>query len=327
MPDASIDDVLGGLDLTAPEASFGDGAFDPGFEEFHEGMVNDGSPNLIGYALDRIDSDGGQARLHCKYGTFKAAQATSFTLIPELFHQLTLSSGSVTLEDLPARRRIHRMVKDPIISGDGRCAEVAVSVLTIVEGERPEILLFRRSAQVATDPLRLHVAPAGKFQRTGELPATLQDEQFSLQMTILREFAEELLGVPETEGNETYTARTARAVPEVADLYRLCDSGEISLYRTGLVVCLADLQPEITCLAIVRDRSWLNERLKPNWEFLPLHQLPSRDRRRMRIALDDDLELMNEARSSLRPSQLVSRAAAALALGLPAYRQIRERGH
>lgn len=340
----SPDDLLGGLDRDYHSIYFDPEVHDPRFRDLHLRKVAEsahaaragGRPgDLVGFALDSIDLGSAQPTLRCKYGTYALAQATSFPLDGELLDALASDRTHIpSLEDLPARARVHAFADNkPLTNGRGRCAEVAVSVLTVVETNPPQILLLRRSREVATDPLRLHVAPAGKFQRVGELPYGDDDPQFSLSQTIWREFAEELLGIDEAEGDERYLGGPEWDIAPVRELQSLWRKGELTLRTTGLVSSLTDLQPEVLALCVVHDPNWLlgegldpelRPKLKPNWEFLRVSELPPEDRRRFRTPLTESLDLPSDALQRLRPSALVSRAAAAVELGLKAYKQMRQ---
>ena len=76
-------------------------------------------------------------------------------------------------------------------------------------------------------------------------------------------------------------------------------------------------------MAVIKDEEWIEDRLRPNWEFVRLEDLPLTDSRRYRFELTDDLQIPQSEQDRLRPRELLSRAAVALALGLQAYRSMR----
>ncbi len=114
------------------------------------------------------------------------------------------------------RRRALAVCPDPLTSGTGRCAALGVSVLLTVPDPVdgvPRAVLGRRSAAVATDPGRWHVAPSGMLE-----DGTLADGRPDpAACTAATELAEELgLELPSAQ-----LASRARVLGLAHDLLRL----------------------------------------------------------------------------------------------------------
>ncbi|WP_327316269.1 hypothetical protein [Streptomyces sp. NBC_01235] len=76
-----------------------------------------------------------------------------------------------------------------------RCATPGINTLTIVTSRHDSIFYLHRRTGVATARGTVHVVPAGEFQPSGGPPGgqTTGGAGFSLQSTIIREYAEEFL--------------------------------------------------------------------------------------------------------------------------------------
>lgn len=137
-----------------------------------------------------------------------------------------------TLEQLPLRRAM----ADPfdLIS---RPAAMSLNTLTVrrTPGGAGSFLLHKRSSTaVAAAGGMYHVVPAGVFQPSSISPWH-QANDFDLWRNIMREFAEELLGIPEHDGNSGQPIDYAGSEPFRA-LGQARDAGRIRAYCLGVVV-------------------------------------------------------------------------------------------
>lgn len=106
------------------------------------------------------------------------------------------SGTAPRLRDLPYRR----LLGDPFAFAR-RPLMPAISTLTIRAGATPSFILHRRdSRSVAMAGGMLQVIPSGIFQPSSVLPAAVAAD-FDLWRNIQREYAEELLGMPEHDGD------------------------------------------------------------------------------------------------------------------------------
>lgn len=152
--------------------------------------------------------------------------------------------GRVALRDLPYRR----LIGDPF-DLSRRPVMPAISTLTIRrDGERAEFLMHRRDPRaVAAAGGMLQVIPSGIFQPSSILPAA-RAADFDLWRNIQREFAEELLGVPECDGH-------GRPVDYGAGPFAVLDqaraSGAVRVHCLGVALDALTLVGEILTVLVV----------------------------------------------------------------------------
>jgi transcriptional regulator with XRE-family HTH domain len=147
-----------------------------------------------------------------------------------------------TMRHLPLRRHLG----DPFTLGR-RPAIPSVSTLTVRGGNQPTFLLHRRDArQVAIAGGLLHVIPTGVFQPSSVLPAAVSAD-FDLWRNIMRETAEELLGMPEANGDD-------QPVDYRDEPYAVLDAaatdGRIRVHALGVALDALTLAAEIFTVAV-----------------------------------------------------------------------------
>lgn len=148
-----------------------------------------------------------------------------------------------TLRDLPYRR----LVGDPF-DLTRRPMVWAISTLTIRGGGEPSFILHRRdSRSVAMAGGMLQVIPSGIFQPSSVLPAAVEAD-FDLWRNIMREYAEELLGHPEHDGD-------GRPVDYAAEPFAGMDAargeGRLRVWCLGLALDALTLVGEILTVAVI----------------------------------------------------------------------------
>lgn len=118
-----------------------------------------------------------------------------------------------------------------------RFAGVGVSTLTVLHGAdgAPRLLLHRRGNKVAEGRGRIHCVPAGSFA-----PGTAEDDS-TLCHTVLREWCEEVLGLP--EGGADAAAREKQKALRPEEL-RLLGLGLDLLNGKAEVMCVLHLEQE-----------------------------------------------------------------------------------
>lgn len=152
-------------------------------------------------------------------------------------------AGVAHLRGLPFRR----LVGDPFDFAR-RPIMPAVSTLTIRAGNQPSFILHRRdSRSVAMAGGMLQVIPSGIFQPSSVLPAAVAAD-FSLWRNIQREYAEELMGYPELDGDGQPISYEA---PPFAELDAARAAGRLRLWCLGVALDALTLVGEILTVAVV----------------------------------------------------------------------------
>ncbi|MFW5690874.1 MAG: hypothetical protein ACOCXZ_00120 [Chloroflexota bacterium] len=235
-PAQTIDDLLGRLDnrlLRLTDYALHDG------DHLVARQADRLLTNGLCYAFDRLHTD--PPRLDGALGRYFDMMATC----DALDHELRRGNGT------PMRDHLHALVPpgEALRSGRGRCALIGGAVLLAFRrADDYHLLLGQRSATLATGAGLLHVLPAFMMQPTN-------DEQpvsgWSLRDQIIREFAEELFGVPEGLPPQALAAQ-----PPAADLLALLNDGQAELVPTGIAFNLLSLRPEVCALLIIHDTGW-----------------------------------------------------------------------
>lgn len=151
--------------------------------------------------------------------------------------------GAAHLRALPFRR----LIGDPFDFAR-RPVMPAISTLTIRAGGQPSFILHRRdSKSVAMAGGMLQVIPSGIFQPSSVLPAAVEAD-FSLWRNVEREYAEELMGYPELDGDGqpiSYEAEPFRSL----DVARA--AGWLRIHCLGVALDALTLVGEILTVAVV----------------------------------------------------------------------------
>lgn len=155
----------------------------------------------------------------------------------------TLRPTAPRLRDLPYRR----LIGDPFDLA-ARPVMPAISTLTIRGGAAPTFLLHRRDpGSVAMAGGMLQVIPSGIFQASSVLPAAATAD-FSLLRNIEREFAEELLGFEEHNGDGQPVDYAAEPF---AAMDRAVADGDLRIHCLGVALDALTLVGEILTVAVM----------------------------------------------------------------------------
>jgi transcriptional regulator with XRE-family HTH domain len=145
--------------------------------------------------------------------------------------------------DLPYRR----MLGSPFAL-HRRPVMPAVSTLTIRGGSEPTFLLHRRdSKSVAMAGGMLQVIPSGIFQPSSVHPAAVEAD-FSIWRNLQREYAEELLGYDEHDGDGqpiSYAAEPFAAMDAARE------AGQVRVHALGVALDALTLVGEILTVAVI----------------------------------------------------------------------------
>jgi hypothetical protein len=153
------------------------------------------------------------------------------------------ASAPPRFADLPYRRLVgspFALTRRPVMP--------AISTLTIRSGLQPSFLLHRRdSRSVAMAGGTLQVIPSGIFQPSAVHPAAVAAD-FSLWANIAREYAEELLGFDEYDGDGRRVDYTAEPFASMSAA-RAC--GDLRVWCLGVGLDALTLVGEILTVAVV----------------------------------------------------------------------------
>lgn len=211
--------------------------------------------NGLTFCLDRLET--GPLRLAAQLGHYFDLLATCDALTNEL---RAYSRGE--RDNLRLRERLHSTVAPRSLwsDGGGRCAGLGLAVLTVFNLDgRYHLIMGQRANSLATGPGLYHVVPALMFQPSG--PDQLLHAEWSVTHQILREFGEELFGMPEYANwpEAVYSADYFYAHPAVADLRAMLESGPqptAELMVTGMAFNPISTRPEVLALLLIHDAGW-----------------------------------------------------------------------
>ena len=145
---------------------------------------------------------------------------------------------------------------------ENRCAALGINTLTVIKEEgRAYMLIHHRGFRTAEGRGSLHVVPAGTFQ-----PLDKHDRyhhlEFDLTWNIIREFAEELLGLKGSE-KQNHIYKQLLKLKEI-----LLSAGD--LFFLGLTLDVMRLKPEILTLLILNSKQLetfdVKFNIKRGWE-------------------------------------------------------------
>ena len=154
------------------------------------------------------------------------------------------------------RKAMHRLVPDPVVSGDYRDAVIGISTLIAyldLERNGYIFLIARRSPRVALGSSLLHVIPSSLFE-----PMFEEELCFNIKANIYREYAEELFDEEHLMGEQdsVYSIFSDELFPEIAHLRELLHRGDAQLIFLGLAFDVLRLRPEICTLLLISDPNW-----------------------------------------------------------------------
>lgn len=164
-------------------------------ESYHSAVKEFDAPALwwdsIGYRLWDIKGSRDQPTLAFTTGSYFDAFDTQEVRGFEIARRLTAGQS---INELFSR-------SDEPFDFTNRCADVAITSLTLIEeASSAKFLMHLRDAtKVATAGNTWHATPTGEFEPTGISPAAIRSG-FNPWQNIMREYAEEFLGIEEYKG-------------------------------------------------------------------------------------------------------------------------------
>ncbi|MEU7583250.1 hypothetical protein AB0B50_37385 [Streptomyces sp. NPDC041068] len=139
----------------------------------------------------------------------------------------------------------------------GRCATPGVNTLTIRTSRRGAVFYLHRRTKVATARGTVHVVPAGEFQPSGGPSSghATGGEDLDLRSTIIREYAEELLGASDVNNpTERVTPVDFMADPLNAAVASALRGGGARSHYIGTGLYPLTWKPEILTVCVFEER-------------------------------------------------------------------------
>lgn len=135
-----------------------------------------------------------------------------------------------------------------------RCAIPGINTLTIRRAGTDATFFLHNRINVSTAANTRHVIPAGEFQPSGD-SAPARENDFDLLRTVVREYAEEMLGVEDARGQDLAPIDYS-SDRRYASLYSALTSGEASLYFLGIGLYPLTWKPEILLACVFDERAF-----------------------------------------------------------------------
>ncbi|MFF1380965.1 hypothetical protein [Streptomyces sp. NPDC058308] len=137
----------------------------------------------------------------------------------------------------------------------GRCATPGVNTLTIRASRRGPVFYLHRRTSVATARGTVHVVPAGEFQPSGGPHSghTTGGDDLDLRSTIIREYAEELLGAPDVNDPRTH-GTPVDFTAQHADVESALRGGGARCHYLGCGLYPLTWKPEILTVCVFEER-------------------------------------------------------------------------
>jgi hypothetical protein len=130
-----------------------------------------------------------------------------------------------------------------------RVASLGVLTLTIVKGDRESsFFLHKRSGKFVVGDALYHVVPAGEFAPS-DIGVNAIRADFSLWRNIMREYAEEYLGMPDAQGQGGRRLDYENGSP-FSELSTAMELGSLRVYALGIGLDSLTFKPEILTVAI-----------------------------------------------------------------------------
>jgi len=147
------------------------------------------------------------------------------------------------------------------------CASVGCSVLTVLKSSDEQYkYLLKTNSEEKNSAGDRHVVPSFMFQPISKR-ITEQERELSLELNVIKEYGEELLGMDELEEADTFDALMQNMLEnkQLKKLYSLIKNKKAHLEITGFIIDIYRLRPEITFLLIIHDDKF-SKNIKTNWE-------------------------------------------------------------
>lgn len=147
------------------------------------------------------------------------------------------------------------------------CASIGCSVLTVVKSTDGEYkYLLKTNSDKKNSTVDRHVIPSFMFQPVSNRISE-QERELDLELSVIKEYGEELLGMDELESAETIDVLIQKISSNKYSnkLYSLIKNKKAHLEITGFVLDIYRLRPEITFVLVIHDVEF-SKNIETNWE-------------------------------------------------------------
>lgn len=148
------------------------------------------------------------------------------------------------------------------------CASIACSVLTVLKSSdgKYKYLIMKDSVTKASAAFEHHVIPSFMFQPIASRESE-QERELDLELSVIREYGEELLGLKKLESAETVDILLGYIKENnlLDSLHKKIKTKEFFLEKTGFILDIYRLRPEITFLLVIPEKEY-SESIKLSWE-------------------------------------------------------------
>jgi hypothetical protein len=209
----------------------------------------------------KLNSNGEASQINAYMGSFFDMVSSAGYLELECLSALEEFQTAISIEQLPARKRILEKFNTPeecLRSGGGIDAVIAVSTLVVYQRKGKYWVLWDVLPSRKKTHLELtHAVPSLIFQPvTGTSKKSLKGE-WSITHNIFREYLEELFNFPEAhEIEESLNPDYFYNHPNLQFLQGFIKEGSALLKGTGVVFNLLNHRPEICTLLLIQNDEW-----------------------------------------------------------------------
>ena len=262
--------------------------------------------------LETVERDG-QLKIHGKLGNYFDMLATCDVLDHEL-RRYGLSEHN----QLPHRTQFHEHVTPQTMfyTSDGRCPIIGAATLLVFNHEGVyKAIVVQRSSNMATGAGLYHVMPAFVFQPSE--PEAFYQHEWSMKHQIIREFGEELFGMPEyADWDDPQEYDYFYSHPSIIDLQAMLNDKRASMHFSGIAYNLLSLRAEICSLLIIHDADWYTRSQNA------LQQAINTERQKTFYILIDNDDAILSVLPDNPPRHFAPQGAAALWLGVELAREL-----
>ncbi|MFF2092730.1 hypothetical protein [Paenibacillus sp. NPDC058174] len=240
-------------------------------------------PDLAGFVLTTMkrNAAGEITGFVAKMATYKLNVATSHVLEFELYlaykkykDRFLRFSKDQMLNRLKMRHNIHTSQREEeiLVTGKGRYSLLGVQMLVVylTEDDKYQVLVIKRSEDVAVRPGYHQFVPSGGFEffeKEKEINEINIGKNFDVELALYREMVEEIFGEVEFEHNTAGNpVDNIYKHKKVVDLRTWLKEGQANLEFLGSTVDLVTLRHELSFLLLINNKQFSMNQFKLNHE-------------------------------------------------------------
>jgi hypothetical protein len=261
-----VDDLLGSVKPTPPQKILLEKGLMTSLQKRGTNIWNGNTYSL--HSL-KLDSKGKASQVNAYVGSFFDMVSSAGYLELECLSALREFQTEISIDHLPARKRVLEGFNTPgecLRSGGGVDAVIAVSTLVVYQRKGKlwvlwDVLPKRKKRHKGLT----HAVPSLIFKPvTGTSKESLEGE-WSITHNIFREYLEELFHYPEAhEQDDKLNPDYFYTHPNLIFLQKFLKNGSAILKGTGVVFNLLNHRPEICTLLLIQDEEWYERQTHPS---------------------------------------------------------------